>query len=285
MSNQQDQIAIMTDSTCDIPGDLLAQYNIHVVPLYVLWGGEELRDGVDIDRATFYTRLRHDPQHPTTSQPTPADFVQAIERTEAREVLAVTISSDLSGTYNSVCQAQPLVSAHVHVEDSRVTSMALGWQVLTAARAREQGADLEGMVSEIGRVRAASATRFTVDTLEYLRRGGRIGGASWMIGTALQLKPVLAMDQETGRIESVERIRTKRRAVQRLTEIAVEHLAGDSRVHLAVMHATVPDEAEALRDDLVSRLHPSEVLVTELTPALGIHGGPGLLGFCGYREQ
>lgn len=280
----QERIAIVTDGTSDLPADLLARFGIHVVPLYVLWGGQELRDGVDIDRATLYARLRQDPEHPKTSQPTPADFLNAIRQVDAPEVLVLTISSALSGTYNSACQARELTATPVHVEDSRVTSMALGWQVLAAARAREEGADLEGMLAAARRVRAGVVTRFTVDTLEYLRRGGRIGGAAWMIGTALQLKPVLSLDPQTGQVESLERIRSRRRAVQNLVERAAEEFGSVPAPHVAVMHAMAPEEAEALREELTARLHPREILATELTPVLGIHGGPGLLGFCAYAD-
>lgn len=280
----QERIAIVTDSTSDLPADLLARFGIHVVPLYVLWGGQELRDGVDIDRATLYARLRQDPEHPKTSQPTPADFLGAIRQVDAPEVLVLTISSALSGTYNSACQARELAATRVHVEDSRVTSMALGWQVLAAAQAREKGADLEGMLAAARHVRERVVTRFTVDTLEYLHRGGRIGGAAWMIGTALQLKPVLSLDPQTGQVESLERIRSRRRAVHSLAERAAEAFQGTAPAHVAVMHAMAPEEAEALREDLTARLHPREILVTELTPVLGIHGGPGLLGFCAYAD-
>jgi DegV family protein with EDD domain len=284
MTPNTHRTAIVTDSTCDIPPDMLEAYGITVVPLYVLWGGKELRDGVDIDRATVYARLRTDPEHPTTSQPTPADFVEAIRATGAEEALVLTISAALSGTYNSAAQAADLLSARVHVEDSRVTAMALGWQVLAAARAREGGADLEGMIAAARAVRARNVTRFTVDTLEYLHRGGRIGGAQHFLGSALQLKPMLSLDQETGRVESVERIRTRRRALQRLVDAAVEELQGGGPLHLAVMHAAAPEEAAAVRPELEARLQPAEVFTAELTPVLGIHGGPGLVGFCAYRE-
>ncbi len=283
MSEQQEPIAIITDSTCDLPSEMLARYGITVVPLYVLWGGEELRDGVDIDRATLYARLMRDAEHPKTSQPTPADFRDAIDRTGASQVLIVTISAELSGTYNSAMQAREIVTARVLVVDSRATSMGLGWQVVAAARARERGAGLEAMAAEARRVGAASATRFTVATLEYLHRGGRLGGAAWMIGTALQLKPVLEVDYATGRIESVERIRSRRRALQRISDIAAEDFRG-AHPHVAILHVMADKEAVALRDELTARLSPTEILITELTPTLGVHGGPGLVGYSGYRD-
>jgi len=277
-------IAIMTDSTSDLPAEASARYGIVTVPLYVLWGSEELRDGVDIDRATFYARLKRDAEHPKTSQPTPSDFREAIERTGADEVLILTISTALSGTYNSAQQAQQLVSARVVVVDSRTTSMGLGWQVLAAARARERGAGLDEMAAEARRAGEATTTLFTVETLEYLHRGGRIGGAAWMIGTALQLKPVLAVDNATGRVEAIERIRTRRRALQRVSDLALERFGPGSHPRVAVMHAAAPEEAAVLRDDLAPRLEPTEIFVAEMTPVLGVHCGPGLVGFSACRD-
>lgn len=284
MTANTHRIAIVTDSTCDIPPAMIEEYGIVVVPLYVLWGGQQLREGLDIDRATVYRRLRQDPEHPTTSQPTPADFVETIRRAEAEEVLVITISSELSGTYNSAIQARENLLARVEVEDSRVTAMALGWQVLAAARARAQGADLDGMIAAARHARAVNVTRFTVDTLEYLHRGGRIGGAQRFFGSALQLKPMLALDQDTGRVESVERIRTRRRALQRLVQVAVTEIGPGGKLHVAAVHAAAPEEGEALRQELEARLQPAELFTTEMTPVLGIHAGPGLVGYCAYRE-
>lgn len=278
MSQERADIAIITDSTSDLPEEALARHGITVVPLYILWGGEQLREGVDIDHETFYRRIEGDPEHPSTSQPTPADFVRAIEATGARQVVIVTISSALSGTYNSATAAREHFPFPIRVIDSRSVSMGLGWQVLAAARARDEGQDLDGIVAAARRARESVRTYFTVATLEYLHRGGRIGGAARLLGTALQLKPLLAVDTGTGRIEAVERTRTRKRALARVVEIALQGLDRDRPLRVAAMHAAARADAEHLAAEVGSAAAVEELLIRELTPVLGTHGGPGLVG-------
>lgn len=278
MSQERADIAIITDSTSDLPEETLARHGITVVPLYILWGGEQLREGVDIDHETFYRRIEGDPEHPSTSQPTPADFVRAIEATRAGQVVIVTISSALSGTYNSATAAREHFRFPIRVIDSRSVSMGLGWQVLAAARARDEGQDLDGIVAAARRARESVRTYFTVATLEYLHRGGRIGGAARLLGTALQLKPLLAVDTGTGRIEAVERTRTRKRALARVVEIALQGLDRDRPLRVAAMHAAARADAEHLAAEVRSAATVEELLIRELTPVLGTHGGPGLVG-------
>jgi DegV family protein with EDD domain len=284
MADQADRIAIITDSTSDLSPEHREQYGITVVPLYVVWGSEELRDGVDIDKEGFYSRLPKDPIHPKTSQPSPADFVQAIQATGAQQVLILTIASALSGTLNSAQQAANQVSAEVHAVDSFSTSMGLGWQVLAAARAREEGADIEGMIAAAQRVRENLSVLFAVDTLEYLHRGGRIGGAAKLLGTALQLKPLLAVDPITGRIDAVERTRTRKKALRRIVEASVEGLNGSQRgLRMSVLHAVAEEDARAIYDELKAQYRPEEITMNELTPILGTHAGPGIVGLVVVR--
>ncbi|MGD2178360.1 MAG: DegV family protein, partial [Anaerolineae bacterium] len=224
MNGRANEIAIVTDSTCDIPPELVEEYGITVVPLYLLWGEEELVDGVDIDNATFFARLPDDPNHPSTSQPTPTDFAQVLEGIKARDVVVITLTKELSGTYASACQAEKLAGQRRHVVDSRSLTMGLGFQVLAAARAREQGADVEGMIAAAERVRERSSLLLTVDTLEYLHRGGRIGAAAKFLGSVVQLKPLLEVNHDTGVLEPVERVRTRRRALSRLLEETFERV-------------------------------------------------------------
>jgi len=276
--------AIVTDSGCDVPQALVERYQIIVVPLYVIWGDEELRDGWDIDSPTFYTRLARDPTHPKTSQPTPADFVRAIKRAEAQEVLIITLSAALSGTYDSAVQAGNTVDLPVHVVDSRSLSMGLGWQVLAAARERERGGSVEAMIAAAERVRDRVSLVLTLETLEYLHRGGRIGTAAKLLASAVQLKPVLEVDHTTGLLEVVSRIRTRRKAVANIIEETFARVDGTRPMRAAVLHGAASDEAEALVPQVERRGDLLELVVAEITPALGVHAGPGVVGFCAYNE-
>jgi len=283
MSQERHEIAIVTDSTSDLPVEVLERYDIHVAPLYVLWGGQQLREGVDIDEDTFYRRIRTDPEHPTTSQPTPADFVNVLRRIDAKQVVIITIASALSGTYNSAIAARDSVDIPVRVIDSYAVSLAMGWQVLAAARARERGGDLDAIIAEAQRVRGRLLTYFTVDTLEYLHRGGRIGGAARLLGTALQLKPLLTVDTTTGRVDAVERIRTRKRAMARLLEVISEGADRSRPIHVGVLHAAAPEDAAYLAEQMQTTYDVEELLVQQLTPVLGIHGGPGLVGISAWQ--
>jgi DegV family protein with EDD domain len=282
MSNHR--IAIMTDSTSDLPAELVQRHDIHVVPLYVLWSGEQLRDGVDIDHATFYGRLPQDPAHPTTSQPTPADFVQAIEAIEADEVVVVCISDRLSGTIASANAAKAMLSRPLHVVDSGSVSMGLGWQALAAARARDAGASAQEIVAAVEAVRANMHVVFTVETLEYLHKGGRIGAAAKLLGTALQLKPLLTIRPELGMIEPLERVRSRKRSLSRVVEVILEQLDTSRPLHIGIMHAVAQAEADAMAEELRARVSPAELVMANVTPVVGTHGGPGVIGIAAYNE-
>jgi DegV family protein with EDD domain len=284
MTGSSKRIAVITDSTCDIPANLVEQHNIIVVPLYVVWGEEEFRDGVDIDNTAFYTRLLGDPIHPKTSQPTPADFVHVIEESGAQEVVIVTIADNLSGTYASAIAAREMVGIPVHVVDSLSLSMGLGWQALAAARARDRGADADAIVAETHRVRDSLHILLTVDTLEFLHKGGRIGGAARLVGSAIRLKPLLTIDHSVGRLEPVESIRTRPKALHRLLEVTFERVDPERPMHVAVIHAAALDDTNYLLEEIKTRHNPLEITISEITPVLGVHGGPGLVGICAYND-
>jgi DegV family protein with EDD domain len=284
VTRKTEEIAIVTDSTCDIPSELLEQYGITVVPLYLLWGEEQLVDGVDIDNAAFYARLPNDPNHPSTSQPTPTDFVRAFESIQAQDIVVITLSQALSGTFESACQAEKQVARRCHVVDSRSLSMGLGWQVLAAARAREQGADVEGMIAAAERVRERSSLLLTVDTLEYLHRGGRIGAAAKLLGSAIQLKPLLEVNQTTGTLEPVGKVRTRKRAVGRLLEDIFKRVDPDRPMHVTIIHGAAAEEAQELLKQVEKLYEPLEVIMSAITPVLGVHGGPGVLGIGVYND-
>ncbi|MGD2148314.1 MAG: DegV family protein [Anaerolineae bacterium] len=284
MDSNTGPVAIMTDSTCDLPAELLEEYGITAVPLYILWGDEQLVDGRDIDADTFYARLPDDPHHPTTSQPTPADFVKALADVEEEDVVIITLSKALSGTYESAVKAAEEVDHRLHVMDSRSLSLGLGWQVLAAARAREKGAGVDGILAAAKRVRDTSILLLTLETLEYLHRGGRIGAVSKLLGSAIQLKPVLEIDHATGVLEPVAKIRTRKRAVRRVVEEAFERVDPCKPVRVAIIHGAAPDDAERLRREVEAICQPLEIIIGQITPVLGVHGGPGALGLLAFNE-
>jgi len=272
-------IQIVTDSTGYIPPDLVRKYGIHVAPQVLIWGEETLRDGIDILPDAFYERLKTASVMPTTSQATVAEFHEIYQKAAAqgRPVLAILLSSKLSGTISSAVQAKELVpQVQVEIIDSYATSMAMGYQVLAAARAAESGKGFADVVAVARDAVSKTGVVFVVDTLEFLHRGGRIGGASKLLGTALNLKPVLELVD--GRIEPVEKIRTKTKAVARMLDMVEARVKGKTKVRLAAIHAAARDEAQALLDEAVARLKPVEAFVVEASPVVGTHAGPGTVG-------
>ncbi|MFN2108534.1 MAG: DegV family protein [Anaerolineae bacterium] len=282
------KIALITDSTCDLPQALREQYAINVLPLTVIWGDEQLRDGVDILPEAFYDRLVTDPVYPTTSQPTPQDFLNIYERVQqqgAQEIVVITISSAMSGTYESAKLAAPIIDMPVHVVDSKSNSMSLGWQVLAAARAREAGGDVEAMIAAADAARKTMVYIVTLDTLEYLRKGGRIGGASAFIGTLLNFKPQIMVNHETGMVEAGRRTRTRQKAIQALYNDFFDRLNTSKPMRIAVLHNAALPEAEALAARVQAEFAPRELVISIVSPVLGVHTGPRAIALCGYTES
>lgn len=272
-------VGVLTDSTAYLPEDLLRQYDIRVVPLRVNWDGETFRDGVDITPQAFYERLSQSKTLPTTSQPSMQDFLAVYEAMAEKydAIVAVLISSGISGTVASaLAAAQEFDKVPVAVVDSRSTSAAQGWATLEAARLAAQGASFEEVRDKAQWVVDRLHTFFVVDTLKYLHKGGRIGGASRYLGTALNIKPILYFDAE-GKIDALERVRTKRRALQRILDLAKER-AGDRPVKVGIIHAHAAEAAQAFKAQVEQALNCQETLFVELSPVLGTHVGPGTIG-------
>jgi len=276
------KVAILTDSTSYIPQEYITRYKITVVPLVLIWGQETLEDGVDILPNEFYRRLATSKIMPTTSQvaiPTVHKaYASLIE--QGYDVLGIFLSSKLSGTIQSAIQARELLPApareKVEIVDSLSTAMAMGFHILTAARAAEDGASLRDCRLLAEKAAQHTGLYFVVDTLEFLHRGGRIGGAQRFLGTALNLKPVLAL--RDGKVDAIERIRTKGKALERLVEIVVEQCAGKAPVRMAALHANAQAEAQSVLDSACERLNVTEKAITELSPVVGTHTGPGTVG-------
>lgn len=282
------KVALVTDSTTYLPKELSKGYDIHIVPSVVIWAGEELKDGFDIQPADFYKRLSSATDMPSTSQPSPAAFKDMFEKLIKdgfTDILGLFVSAKLSGTIASAEQAKALVSgANIEIMDGRSASMGTGWPLLEAAKAAKAGKSLKECAEIAKKAGEHSGLLLLVDTLEFLHRGGRIGGGARFLGTALNLKPILEV--EDGALEARERVRTKSKAMERLVELAEERIAGRTPLHLAVIHANAAEDAKALLDAASKRLKPAETALTDVSPAVGTHTGPGTLGIAfmaGYK--
>lgn len=273
------KIAIVTDSSPYIPDHIIKENNIHVVPLVVIWGEEIFHDGVDISPVEFYERLKTDKVLPSTSQPTVADF-EVVFRSlhqEGYEILAILISEALSGTVSSATQAKKLLpEATIEIVNSKTLAMALGFHVLAAAKAANKGASLAECKRLAEDAQDRSGVIFVVDTLEFLHRGGRLGAASRYLGSLLSVKPILAI--EDGLIVSIDKVRTQKKALERIVDLIEERTKGHKDIRLATLHANNPDTAQFILDEASSRLSPVEKVFSEISPAIGTHAGPGAVG-------
>lgn len=278
------RVAVVTDSTAYIPANVIGKNPITILPLQCIFGEQIYLDGVDITPEEFYTRLKTTSVMPTTSQVTPAQFQDTYQHllNDGYDILSIHISSKLSGTIDSAIQARNMFpGARIDIVDSLSTSMALGFIALAAARAAAHGASLAECHTIAEQAAQNSGVLFLVDTLEFLHRGGRIGGAAAFLGTVLHMKPILELNN--GRIEAVERIRTMAKAVDRLIELAEKRIGSRKPVHLAVLHANSSANAQILLDRLRERFPVSDVnetLITDVSPVIGTHAGPGALGIC-----
>src|SRR5215212_1807290 len=273
-------VAVVTDSTAYLPDELVEGYGIHVVPLYVVLAGHSGREGFDVGPEDVARALAVRGQTVSTSRPTPGDFVAAYRRAldeGADRLVSIHLSSELSGTWDAARLAASQVGEHiVTVVDSRSEAMGAGFAVLAAARSAAAGADAATVARTAQEIADATRTFFVVDTLEHLRRGGRIGSAAAVLGSALAVKPVLHV--RDGRVVPLEKVRTSARAQHRLVQRAVE-AAGEGPVSVAVHHLAAAERAERLADDLRDRLPQlRELHVSELGAAVGAHVGPGAVG-------
>jgi len=283
------KIAIVTDSTAYIPQEILQGLPVFTIPLHVIWGDETYKDNVDITQKVFYERLGSSKIMPSTSQPSPQEFVELYENIakEYDEILSIHISSQLSGTVDSAIQAKNVLSKlKIEVIDSKSTSMGLGFLVLTAARYVQAGENLQRCKELIESGRNRVRIFFILKTLEFLKRGGRIGSASALLGAALNLKPILMVEE--GVIKPFAKVRTMQKALIRLTEILKENIEGKTPVHLAIIQAEAEDDAIFLQNEITKNLENKDIaeLVTAgISPVIGTHAGPGAVGICFLTDK
>lgn len=276
------QPVIVTDSTADIPEDIAKQHDIHVVPLRLMFGEDTFEDGVDISAEVFYKRLVQSEQLPTTSQASPADYMQVYQEImndyPGSPIISFHISSGLSGTYQSATIAKSMLEGDpdITIVDSKSASYGFGLLVVHAARLAAEGKTAEEIVRSVEEVRRQRKLYFLVDTLEYLQKGGRIGKAAAMIGNLLNIKPILSIDEE-GIIYAVEKVRGRKKALARILERFREDLGGVQNINVAVGHTADPASAEPVLEDLSRDFRLQEVVLTNIGPVVGTHVGPGTL--------
>jgi DegV family protein with EDD domain len=274
------KIALVTDSTAYLPKELTDQYHISVAPQILIWGEESFEDGVTILPSEFYTRLQKATVMPSSSQVTVTKFHEIFKQLldQDYQVLAILIATKLSGTINSAVQAKAMLpdGAPIEICDSNTTAMALGFHVLTVARAAEQGANLQECVKLAQEATKHTGVFFAVDTLEFLHRGGRIGTGSRFLGTALNIKPILEV--RNGLVEAVERVRTRRKSLSRIVELVEEQVKGRTPVRLATLHANAAEDARTVLEEAKQKLDPVESIFSEVSPVIGAHAGPGTVG-------
>ncbi len=270
-------VRIVTDSTSDLPAVLASELNIPVVPLSVIFGDEVLREGIDINHEQFYERLVRSKVAPTTSAPSVGDFLEVYEPLlqETNEIVSIHLSSKLSATYNNACQAARQLSeqgATIEVIDSESVSFGMTFLASAAARAAMNGAGLAEIKQIVNSMISRVRILIALDTLEYLRRGGRIGRARAFLGAVMRVKPLLSI--RDGEVHPEERVRTKKLAIERLFQIVTSYRVQE----VAVGYSTNEQEAEDLRVRLAEALPGATTHLQRLGPVLGVHGGPGTLG-------
>jgi len=279
-------IRIVTDSTCDLPQELVEQYDIHVVPVPIQFGTETYLDGVTIDTATFYRRVERDGMLPKTSQPPPNAFVELYRKLagQADEIISIHVTGRLSGTLNSALMAAEAVADTVQVTvfDSWGGSAGLGFMCLDAARMAAGGRTVAEILNRLEEVRPKVNHLFTLASLKFAEMSGRVNKLQSALASLLSIKPIIKA--EGGLMEMAAQVRTRKKAIERVIEMARERV-GDTRINLAVIHAQAPEEAAALLEQAKSALHVSETFIHELALSLAVHFGPGTLAIVTYPAE
>lgn len=283
------KVAIVTDSNACLPRDLVEKYGITVVPIQLAIDGRVYRDGVDISPSQLYQLLPTVHKLPTTAAPSPGSYLEIYRQTaqQCQNVLCITISSQFSAIHESARLAKEMAAelmpnVRINVVDSGTAAMAQGFVVLEAARAAAEGQDLDSATARAEAVASRTSVLAILDTLHYLAKSGRVPKIAAWAGSILSIKPIIELRQR--HIGLLARPRTKRQSIQRLL-LEMKRRLGTKRAHIAVVHTNIPDEAELLRQRIESMFNCAELHVTEFTPVMGIHTGPGLLGTAFYGED
>jgi DegV family protein with EDD domain len=281
------KIALVTDSVGCIPPDLIEQYGIHVAAVQVIWDKKTYRDGIDMSMKEFYKRLRTSKTLPTTSSAIQGDYIQIYEALSGKVdgIVVVALSGALGASYTTAISAAEIVTdTPVEVVDSSTAMLAQGFIALEAAKAAVKGGTIQE-VAQAARDAIPKAHIFwAMDTLDYMRRGGRVSLPQAVLASWLKVKPIMSIETEDGKVHPLERARTKPKAVDKLFEIMEQRVKGTGPLHVGIIHGDIPDEAESLKARVQELYKPVEILTSEITPVVGTHLGPGALGIALYQE-
>jgi DegV family protein with EDD domain len=275
----------VTDSVANLPVDIIEAHNIYVIPQILNWEGRSLLDQIDISTEEFYRRLPLSKDLPKTSQPAPGQFTEHFKKVAegAESIVAIFVSELLSGTLQSAhLGAEAMGDYPIEIVDSRSASLGLGLLVVAAARLAAEGRDYKEIAAHVRALVPRMRVLFVVDTLEYLHKGGRIGGAQRLVGSMLSIKPVLHL--EDGKIEPLASIRTKNKAVQHMLDVVLSEMKGKNQVHAGVIHANAEEEARRIAEIVRAEANPKELIINQLTPVIGANVGPGIVGMGYYTE-
>ncbi len=275
-------IKIVTDSTADVPKELLERYDIRVVPINIQFGMETYQEGIDIDRPTFFRKLEE--VMPTSSQPAPGQLVEVYRELaeDGHSIISIHVTSKHSGTYQSALLAKSMLpEAEIEVFDTLSISIGTGYQVLATARAAEEGKSMGEIIQTLEGIRSRMYLYLTPATLKYLQKSGRVGRLAGALGSLLNVKPVIKV--EDGALELFQNVRTRSKAIDRLVELTEEAVGTTEPVKLAISQAQVPAEAEKLRERLERTFNCDEMHVVDLACSLTVHGGPGIIGIISHK--
>lgn len=273
------QVAVITDSAACLPPALVQEYGIHIVPYELVWDGESYLDGQDITPQEFYRLFRTRTTYPTTASPTIGRFVETFQRAaqEAKGIVAILVPETLTSTVRVARQAAELVDIPLRIIDAHTAATAEGFIALEAARAARRGASLDEVAAVAEACRERVGLCFTLETLEHLRRGGRIGRAATLLGARLNIQPVVTL--ANGQVQPVGVTRNRERALEMILA-QVRRAVGERPIRAAVAHADAPEEAAILGERVQREFHCIEFFISEFTPVMGAHTGPGVVGVC-----
>jgi len=289
-SNSRD-IVVVTDSVAQVPTELAQQLGIRVIPFSLTINGEKYLDGVDLHPAELYRRMRNEKVLPQTSAPSVGEYLAVFLdciRAGAQSVLCVSLSSRLSGGYSTACAAARLVQdefpdRQVVVIDSKQAAISQGFVAVKAARLAEQGASMEELIAQVQDIQTKVGIVATLETLEYLALGGRIGKAAYLLGTLIQVKPILTIDDD-GVVAPIYRVRGNHKAMNKMVEYVASKDGNHDRLHLALMEADAPEQAAYLKELALAQFGPIDIWHTDFTPVMGMHTGPGVIGLGYFYE-
>lgn len=277
-------LRIVTDSTADLSAELRREYGIEMVPLTVQFGTDSFKDVVEMSIDEFWATLKTSPHHPKTAQPAPGDFLEVYQRlhAEGHEILSIHVSEKLSGTLNSgQIAAQMLPEAKITLVDTRSVSLGLGMMCIQAARMARAGKSMEQIVRWLEDVSQRTHIFFTLDTLDFLQKNGRVGKAQALIGGLLGIKPILQV--EDGLVAPADKVRGKSKVLTRTLELMQERVPAGSRINIGMMHTQVPEEAAVWVNEVKKLYDVAETHVAPIGPVIATNGGPGTIGIAFYQ--